>query len=442
MRGKNKGRSLKKSPKSAPVDSPSVLSSTPVADGLRAQCLSSEFVVPRPICSEMVTLPFADTAEPSMIADMISFISMSSRAMYQLDDCIMIDIGGMLDAWFAPLLTDAAFFNGVCMTVGAYLRESLGRRHSSETQQADHIHYAKTIRMLQARITSEDDEIRLSDTTIMTVLCMLGHAYTSGDLVTAEKHCHGLLKLVSMRGVKSLLRNTRLCVEIIRCDLYTANDSMSTPILLTLKNIPWPLRSYDIPMQQMSLTALCQRFDPELAAIWVAMAGFSAQVNAASHDAGPRISEEHFLESMTSIMYRLLLRRYPIGSIDEAFRLGLIAFSSPVFLHWNRVELPDEKFIAAYRHAIMSLRLKSTNIEPHELVWLLMVAAVSKAHELKSLEWLIPWLKIILETCYVQTWYDLKSMLHRVMWIDLVYDSVAQDMFDTVMKREAGDLRS
>ena len=76
-------------------------------------------------------------------------------------------------------------------------------------------HIAKTIIILQWRLTL-DDSIRLSDSTIMTVLALSGHAYTTGDYETAHQHNSGLLKLVNMRGIHTFAGNIKLLIEIIR----------------------------------------------------------------------------------------------------------------------------------------------------------------------------------------------------------------------------------
>ena len=78
-----------------------------------------------------------------------------------------------------------------------------------------------------------------------------------------------------------------------------------------------------------------------MAAVWAAMSEFYDLSNAAAEEGGAKMAEEAFLHSMGSIMYRLLYQRFETGSLNEAFRLGLLAFSSPIFLHWNKVELPD-----------------------------------------------------------------------------------------------------
>jgi hypothetical protein len=47
-----------------------------------------------------------------------------------------------------------------------------------------------------------------------------------------------------------------------------------------------------------------------------------------------RLPPEALLQIMASIMYRLLDMKFEIGSPDEAIRLGLLAFSSNIFLQW------------------------------------------------------------------------------------------------------------
>ncbi|PVI04230.1 hypothetical protein DM02DRAFT_725960 [Periconia macrospinosa] len=430
MRGKNKGKGLKKVRKPQPIAGPPNVSAS-FAEKSIASTSASELGIPRLVCSEIATIVFADTAEPSIVADILAFIPMVSRAMYQLYDCIKIDTVGMDQSWFTPLFTDPASFNCACMVVQSYFDEFLGRTRSREAQRADQIRYAKTINTLQARIASEDDNIRLSESTIMTVLGMLGHAYTSRDIETSNRHNSGLLQLVSMRGIESLLHNTRLCVELIRCDLYHAIDNGSTPMLLNPNNILWELPSSVNPKSQTLQLKFYVKLHPELAAIWAAMFEFCTHINAAYRDKRLSITEEQFLQNMTSIMYRLVYLHFPLGSLDEAVRIGLIAFSSPVFLHWNRVELPDRQFNFKYRDSLITLDLEVAEVEPQEIMWLLMAAAISMAHEEDNLAWLIPWLNTTFQDCGIQTWDELKTSLDEVLWVGIVHDEVGKALFTT-----------
>jgi hypothetical protein len=151
----------------------------------------------------------ADSGQPSVVA-------MFPTAMYQLHQCITSDTVATTQAWFAPLLFDPVYLYTMCFTVEAFYDRHFGRTRSQKARQRDKIYYAKAIHSLQDRLSRDDDCTRLSDSTIMTVLCMSGHAYTTGDYESANNHISGMLQLVSMRGVGNLIYDTRVLIEIIR----------------------------------------------------------------------------------------------------------------------------------------------------------------------------------------------------------------------------------
>lgn len=136
--------------------------------------------------------------------------------MFMLDQCLVPEASEMSFAWFEPMFFDAAYLYTACFTIQTYFDGLLSRTRSLEAQRRDHIYYAKSIKILQDRLAHDDDSSRLSDSTIMTILALSGHAYTMGDYQSANYHIGGLLKLVSMRGVTTFLHNTRLLIEIIR----------------------------------------------------------------------------------------------------------------------------------------------------------------------------------------------------------------------------------
>lgn len=136
--------------------------------------------------------------------------------MFLLDQCISTKTAGMAQAWFVPMLFDAAYLHAVCFTIQAYFDGFFARTRSAAAQRRDRMYYAKTVRILQERLALDDDSLRLTDSTIMTVLALSGHAYTTGDYESADHHNRGLIKLVSMRGVGTFLQNTKLLIEIIR----------------------------------------------------------------------------------------------------------------------------------------------------------------------------------------------------------------------------------
>jgi hypothetical protein len=141
---------------------------------------------------------------------------MFSKAMYLLHECIVPTTTGMAETWFIPMLFDAAYLNAVCFTIQTYFDGFLERTRSAEAQKRDRVYYAKTVGILRERLALEDSSAMLSNSTIMTVLALSGHAYTKGDYESAYHHVTGLLKLVSMRGLNTFLQHTKLLIEIIR----------------------------------------------------------------------------------------------------------------------------------------------------------------------------------------------------------------------------------
>ena len=227
-----------------------------------------------------------------------------------------------------------------------------------------------------------------------------------------------------------------------------AIDTGSQPTLFVPEELPWPLllfpslkiSSNPVVSSPKPLEDGLKRFPSmltsELAVVWVAMSNFCALVNAATEEKGAKITEEVFLHSMGSIMYRLLYQRFEIGSVGEAFRLGLLAFSSPIFLHWNRVELSDYRFTSRYKDGVVALDLGECRLTPEEYLWLLMVAALSMSHESDGLSWLRPRLRETIALCNICTWDAARDLLSSFMWVGLIYDVPGREVFDLVMSQQ------
>lgn len=227
------------------------------------------------------------------------------------------------------------------------------------------------------------------------------------------------------------------------CDLVMAVDSGSKPVLFSYDDIPWSLTLNDESMgtapeidcwkeSNCKATGFTARLNPTLAMIWTSMSEFCTLINSAAEQRGSKIPEQLFLHSMGSIMYRLLHHRFAKGSLDEAVRLGLLAFASPIFLNWNRVELQDRRFTTAFRQGLVELSLTNPDVESQNLLWLLMVAALSMSHEPDAVAWLKPWLQMNMEICNVLVWADLKDALESFMWIGLVYDQPGRDVYNSI----------
>jgi hypothetical protein len=169
--------------------------------------------------------------------------------------------------------------------------------------------------------------------------------------------------------------------------------------------------------------------DDDIAKTWQFMKNFCSLVNLAAKAQG-RIPWELFLNTMTSLMYRLLHMSFDVNSINEAIRIGLLAFSSHIFLQWKLVRVNYVHLSVSYRNCLD--RLESSHCIPSHLsAWLLMIGAVSVFKQPDD-AWLVPRLRANIESCGVKSWSEMRDILESLLWIPLVQEKSGKDIFDSV----------
>jgi hypothetical protein len=124
--------------------------------------------------------------------------------------------------------------------------------------------------------------------------------------------------------------------------------------------------------------------------------------------------------SMVAIQYRLLNMRFPDGTVDETIRLGLLAFSSVVFLKWKDVTLKYNHITEAYRRNLLNL-MGSNNIPSALMLWLLVVGSISLFTEEARNGKIMSALRTSLQYHGLESWQDLKTSLNATLWIDFIH---------------------
>lgn len=118
--------------------------------------------------------------------------------------------------WVKPLLFDAAYLHATCLMVSAYYDAAYARSRSSTKQQTAFSLYSKAVRKLRERLERDDEEAKLSHSTVMTIIHLTSHAQVMGEYVSAHQHLTGLLKIVTLRGIAYFLNNPLLLIPILR----------------------------------------------------------------------------------------------------------------------------------------------------------------------------------------------------------------------------------
>lgn len=170
--------------------------------------------------------------------------------------------------------------------------------------------------------------------------------------------------------------------------------------------------------------------DNDLAKAYSIVKDFSARINLA-HKTQNKLPKELLVDAMASIMYRLMHMSYGHGSLDECIRLGLLTYSSSIFLQWRDTKMSYHYFSTAYRECLTSSHF--SDMVPHCFqLWLLMTGAVSIFNENDD-QWLKPNLLSIISSCSLDSWDQARDILHSIMWIDLLHDHLGKRYFDSVV---------
>lgn len=363
-----------------------------------------------------------------------------------MESCIFFD--RRAENWIAPLAIDPAFLHVNIFTSLYYYDAVLPRRPFRESQRVRH-HYDKAISLLRERLVCDDNDKRLSNTTISIVLSLAGQAFCAGDLKTAVNHIQGIQRIIHLRGgLSSITGNEKLITEILRCDLGIAVHTGSFPVLFRNTASLHAYRMYpklDIFLDKTSfdrsskshqfLASLMHshaiQIDGQLAAAWNAMSDFCSVINLAA-DSERRIDVGTFLHSMTSIVYNLLDMRFESSSWDETIRLGLLGFSCTVFLPWTRLGMSYPHLNSILRRGFSGIGSRISSFPPELVLWLLMACAIAAFDESEC-----PWSHGLLlgaASLYgIKHWSQMQEMLNSLMWISIVHDKSGKRVFDAAI---------
>ncbi len=341
--------------------------------------------------------------------------------------------------WLEPLTCDAAYLNAMIYSTQNFFDLEVGSRR--QPSQGPAVHFVKAVRLLRERLVLGDDPLRFSDTTLSVVLTLAVHAHAMGDGDTERHHMEGARRIVDLRGGIPSLTNMKLLIEFLRCDIGMVLHSGTKPLFF---NDPFwePVMPYPHHMLSSSFspatttpTGSPARSDPfledlhaDLLGAWDFMVGFCATINSAIV-AGDRLPEEILLDSMASVMYRLIAMSFERASPDEVIRLALLAFCAHIFLRWNHLKPPNLHVSVAYRDSLAglsSLHTSGSRIVP----WLLMVGAMSIFEDYDG-PWLRPWLRMSIDMNGVDSWTEMREILKSFLWIDLLHDMPGKDLFDS-----------
>lgn len=139
--------------------------------------------------------------------------TVSMRVMFPL----IMAIGFEADnkEWLYLIGLDAAALHISAFAVEGFIDRIL-RRQENSINLAAMLHFQKGLRLLRERLLGEDDETKVSDSTIGVVLKLASAAHFNGDYQASKQHMEGLRKMVDLRGGLDVFKGKHLLVEMLR----------------------------------------------------------------------------------------------------------------------------------------------------------------------------------------------------------------------------------
>ncbi|RYP61966.1 hypothetical protein DL770_009667 [Monosporascus sp. CRB-9-2] len=282
-------------------------------------------------------------------------------------------------------------------------------------------------------------EVVLQSTVVLT---LAAHAHFLGHSESATHHLQGLQKIIRLRGGITAFRdNAKLLVEILRCDIGVALDSGSKPMFFDNHSFEDPLPTYPdqpllfnvekvmAPDSPHGSNMFLVDIDDALVSAWRVLSRFCRLVNHAAKS-NHRIRTEIYLDTMASVVYHLIYMSFEVGSADEAMRLGLLAFSTSIFLQWKQLGRSYTHLASTYRDSLA--RIGPSQLPPPLLLWLFMAGVVS-VFEAADIESLKPWLGANIDLNGINSWSDMQGVLGTFMWVGLVQDQLGQEVFNSML---------
>ncbi|KAF2165715.1 hypothetical protein M409DRAFT_24005 [Zasmidium cellare ATCC 36951] len=426
MLGKNKGKKRPRKPFRLEQDHES-----PLGDADQS-CRGKDYNVPPKVGTDLSFIDFADTVELSLIGDILKFTKISKQTFFPLEPCIAFDKKLKFQQSFVPLTFDALYLNAMVFSTQSWYCATTSRTIDKRIS----YHLVKSIGLLRDRLTDaagEGGKERISDPTINAIVMLAGQALLMGEEKTARKHVVGMKRLVEMRGgLSTLEKNTKLLLEVLRIDISLALYTDSPPIF---RDACSKERWFRLP--QTASTCEAERHTPhlvsdELIQLWLTMHHFATLINNAT-SAGHKLPEELMLETMAAVMHRLLDMTFEDSSVEEAVRLGLLAFCSQAFLPWMSVKLPFDMFPQAYVRCMEAVTT-SGSITPGLAMWLLTIGSIALFSPGCVNDSMQSSLRGIIVGSGVKCWEDMRGILKGYLWLDLIFDDVAATLLRNMME--------
>ena len=114
-----------------------------------------------------------------------------------------------------PLTSDAITLHITAFSVEGFINRVL-RHQEDAINPVAMLHFQKGLRLLRHRLLGDDEEIKVSDSTMGVVLKLASTAHFDGDYKASRQHMEGLRRMVDLRGGLNVFKGRSFLTEMLR----------------------------------------------------------------------------------------------------------------------------------------------------------------------------------------------------------------------------------
>ncbi|KAF0644286.1 hypothetical protein FPSE5266_03407 [Fusarium pseudograminearum] len=313
---------------------------------IQSPSLIAHLIKPPP---DLELFTFATPLDQTSLYLIYRFLTTIKDTLYPAEWCVDSDY--QKACWFHWLLEDPAYLHCVCFMVSAYqdliAAQGRGKSWAGECSTSTRNRLRHTIKLLQDRL--QDPKKQMDDTTTATIISLATMADVMEDPQAFEAHSNGLRRIVKMRGgLEGYTHNRQLQIKLCRVDLGWSIRNGCKPEIYSGRPAWEPLLeafgtvacSFEIQEPSLNFMNIYYTWDWRLQNAFKDLRDFSALANKLSPGA-QKLEPEAFQEIMLSIQYRLLQLDFSSdpNPLQEALRVGLLAYESTIFLQIQKTKL-------------------------------------------------------------------------------------------------------
>lgn len=152
-----------------------------------------------------------------------------------------------------------------------------------------------------------------------------------------------------------------------------------------------------------------------------------------------KISPVTYNEMMISILYRLTHLSFKSDPTQEVIRIGLLVFSTSLFMQRHFMGQPYAHLWNLYSNALERLQ-NSTQIHlpVSILLWLMMLPHVVAHKEPSLADLRNVWLDNAISCTGVDSWSQAREILRSMAWVDFIHDRRGKQAFGAAIVRLEG----